>query len=133
MKRKTRKRIALGLAIGLLVGASSAGIYGAYRAMAESNPEISPLTMTIERRDFPLMIQANGELQSAGAVAIAVPPVPVDKLKIAFTTAQRAIERLERAKIVKRMGDAKRDRVYCASALLDILEEPARLKPADNK
>src|SRR5271166_316984 len=56
-----------------------------------------------------------------------------DKLTIAFTTAQRAIERLERARIVKRMGDAKRDRVYCATALLDILEEPARLKPAENK
>jgi hypothetical protein len=56
-----------------------------------------------------------------------------DKLTIAFTTAQRAIERLERARIVKRVGDAKRDRVYCATALLDILEEPARLKPADNK
>src|ERR1700688_4664711 len=51
-----------------------------------------------------------------------------DKLAIAFTTAQRAIERLERARIVKQVGDAKRDRVYCATALLDILEEPARLK-----
>ena len=56
-----------------------------------------------------------------------------DKLAIAFTTAQRAIERLERARIIKRVGNAKRDRVYCATALLDILEEPARLKPADNK
>jgi hypothetical protein len=56
-----------------------------------------------------------------------------DKLAIAFTTAQRAIERLERARIVRRVGDTKRDRVYCATALLDILEEPARLKPADNK
>ena len=56
-----------------------------------------------------------------------------DNLKIAFTTPQRVLERLERAKIVKRMGDAKRDRVYCATSLLDILEEPARLKPADSK
>jgi len=56
-----------------------------------------------------------------------------DKLAVAFTTAQRAIERLERVHIVKRVGDAKRDRVYCATALLDILEEPARLKPAVNK
>src|SRR5271167_4328537 len=56
-----------------------------------------------------------------------------DKLAIAFTTAQHAIERLERALIVKRVGDAKRDRVYCATALLDILEEPASLKPGDNK
>lgn len=56
-----------------------------------------------------------------------------EKLAVAFTTAQRAIERLERARIVKRIGDAKRDRVYCATSLLDILEEPARLKPANNK
>jgi Fic family protein len=54
----------------------------------------------------------------------------VDKLAVAFTTAQRAIERLERAGIVKRVGDAKRDRVYCADALLNILEEAAHLKPA---
>jgi Fic family protein len=54
-----------------------------------------------------------------------------DKLSIAFTTAQRAIERLERARIVKRVGDAKHDRVYCATSLLDILEEPAHLKPSD--
>jgi hypothetical protein len=51
-------------------------------------------------------------------------------LGIAFTTAQRAIEQLERLKIVKQVGDAKRDRVYCANALLDILEEPAQLTPA---
>jgi hypothetical protein len=31
------------------------------------------------------------------------------------------------------VGDAKRDRVYCATPLLDILEEPALLKPGDNK
>jgi Fic family protein len=54
-----------------------------------------------------------------------------EKLGVAFTTAQRAIERLERLGIVKQSGDAKRDRVYCANALLDILEEPARLKPAE--
>jgi predicted transcriptional regulator len=51
-----------------------------------------------------------------------------ERLAVAFTTAQRAIERLERAGIVKRVGDAKRDRVYCAGALLDILEEPAHLR-----
>jgi len=51
-----------------------------------------------------------------------------DRLGIAFTTAQRAIERLERTRIVKVVGDAKRDRVYCATALLEILEEPAHLK-----
>jgi Fic family protein len=49
------------------------------------------------------------------------------ELGVAFTTAQRAIERLERIKIVKLTIDAKRDRVYCAKTLLDILEEPATL------
>ncbi len=51
------------------------------------------------------------------------------QLGVAFTTAQRAIERLERSGIVQQTTDARRNRVYCARALLDILEEPARLKP----
>jgi len=50
-----------------------------------------------------------------------------ETLGIAFTTAQRTIERLERAGIVQQVGEAKRGRVYCANALLHILEEPARL------
>jgi len=51
------------------------------------------------------------------------------QLKLAFTTAQRAIERLEGNGILQQVSDAKRDRVYCARALLDILEEPALLTP----
>lgn len=51
------------------------------------------------------------------------------QLDLAFTTAQRAIDRLEQAGIVQQVSDAKRDRVYCARALLDILEEPAHLIP----
>ncbi len=53
----------------------------------------------------------------------------VEKLSVAFTTAQRAIERLEHRGIVQQAGTAKRDRVYCAKALLEILEEPAQLAP----
>ena len=49
------------------------------------------------------------------------------RLEVAFTTAQRAIEHLEAAKIVSRVGEARRNRVYCATALLAILEEPPRL------
>jgi Fic family protein len=56
----------------------------------------------------------------------------VEKLAVAFTTAQRAIERLELSGIVKPVSQAKRNRVYCAQALLDILEEPAHLMPADS-
>lgn len=49
------------------------------------------------------------------------------KLEVAFTTAQRAIERLERAAIVRPISDARRDRVYCAKGLLEVLEGPAKL------
>jgi len=51
------------------------------------------------------------------------------ELGVAFTTSQRAIKRLERLGVVQQTGTAKRDRVYCAKALLDILEEPAQLMP----
>lgn len=50
-----------------------------------------------------------------------------NQLQVAFTTAQRAIEKLERSGILKTVNEAKRDRVYCAKALLDVLEEPAKL------
>lgn len=52
------------------------------------------------------------------------------QLGVAFTTAQRAIHRLEQLGIVAQTGTAKRDRVYCAKALLAVLEEPAHLNPA---
>ncbi len=68
------------------------------------------------------LLAANPFLTISGAAS---------QLKLAFTTAQRAIERLEQNDIVQRISDAKRDRVYCAQALLDILEEPAHLKPSD--
>ena len=51
-----------------------------------------------------------------------------NELRVAFTTAQRAIEKLERSEILKTVSEAKRDRVYCAKALLDVLEEPAKLR-----
>lgn len=51
-------------------------------------------------------------------------------LKVAFTTAQRAIDRLQKAGVLVQTTEGRRDRVYCALELLDILEEPARLTPA---
>ena len=76
-----------------------------------------------------------GELLAAEAGAAVDPYCTVRRvekqLKIAFTTAQRAVERLETAGIVKQINEAKRDRVYCATALLKILEEPARLVPIE--
>ena len=52
-----------------------------------------------------------------------------ERLKIAFTTAQRAIDRLQKAGALVQTTEGRRDRVYCARELLDILEEPARLTP----
>ena len=52
------------------------------------------------------------------------------QLKLAFTTAQRAIERMERIGVLQQVSESKRDRIYCARALLDILEEPAQLVPS---
>ena len=49
------------------------------------------------------------------------------RLDVAFTTAQRAIDRLEAVGVVARVGEARRNRVYCARAVLDVLEEPPRL------
>jgi len=56
-----------------------------------------------------------------------------DGLGVAFTTAQRAVERLEKLSIVRKVSQAKRDRVYCAKAVMDILEEPAKVAPGQSE
>ncbi len=48
------------------------------------------------------------------------------RLNVAFTTAQRAIDRLAAAGAVAQVGEARRNRVYCAEAILGVLEEPLR-------
>ena len=45
-------------------------------------------------------------------------------LNVAYTTARRAVDRLEAAGIVSLVGAAKRNRVYCARAMLEVLEAP---------
>lgn len=46
------------------------------------------------------------------------------RLGVAYTTARRAVGRLEDAGIVTPYGNAKRNRVYCAHAILEALETP---------
>jgi len=48
---------------------------------------------------------------------------------VAFTTAQRAVDRLEKMSVLTQVSGAKRDRVYCARRIMDILDEPAHLEP----
>ncbi len=49
------------------------------------------------------------------------------RLRVAFTTAQRAVERLRKRSVLQEVSGSRRNRVYCASAFLAILEEPPRL------
>ena len=49
------------------------------------------------------------------------------RLEVAFTTAQRAIDRLEAGGVVAQVGEARRNRVYCSGAILEVLEQPPRL------
>ncbi len=53
--------------------------------------------------------------------------------KVAFTTAQRAIDFLMKKNILKEISGGKRDRVYCAQKILNVLEEPAKLVPTAEK
>ncbi len=50
-----------------------------------------------------------------------------DRLGVAFTSAQRAIDRLKAEDVVAQVGEVRRNRVYCAGAILDALEEPSLL------
>ena len=53
------------------------------------------------------------------------------ELGVAYTTARRAIERLEAAGIVSLVGAGKRNRVYCAREMLKVLEAPHAAPRAD--
>lgn len=46
----------------------------------------------------------------------------------AYSTAQRAIQKLEAAGIVKEITENKRGKVYCATEILQILEEPTKIR-----
>jgi Fic family protein len=50
-----------------------------------------------------------------------------ENLKVAFTTAQRAIAKLEKLGIISQTTQGRRDRVYCAQKVLSILEEPTKI------
>ena len=47
---------------------------------------------------------------------------------VAITANQHAIERLVGAGVVQQIGEAKRDRLFCAGEILAILEAPTRLE-----
>src|SRR5262249_12653904 len=71
----------------VLLAAVSVVIYAARRAWPSGSSEIVPLVVPVQPRDFTLKIYADGELQSAESLTIAVPFVPVDRLRVATVIA----------------------------------------------
>jgi Fic family protein len=49
-------------------------------------------------------------------------------LSVSYSTAQRGVQKLETLGIIKKTDNTKRDKVYCASEILNILEEPTKIK-----
>jgi len=50
-----------------------------------------------------------------------------ERLDVAYTTAQRAVGKLQSLGVLEQTDDARRGRVYCAKRLMAILDEPARI------
>lgn len=71
----------------ILLAAVSVAIYAARRVWPSGSSEVAPLTVAVQPRDFTLKIYANGELQSAESMTIAVPFVPTQNLRIASVVA----------------------------------------------
>ena len=76
------------------------------------------------RSDLPLKL-----VDDLAANPYCVVKVIAQREKVAYTTAERAVERLVKLKILRQVNKAERDRLFCATAILDILEEPANLTP----
>src|SRR5215470_1046109 len=89
MKRSLRlPKLARTILVAIvLLAAVSVAIYAARRAWPSGSSEIAPLVVPIQPRDFMLKIYADGELQSAESMTIAVPSVPIERLRIATVIA----------------------------------------------
>lgn len=104
-------------------GLGSASFYGGYRAWTRTTAEDAPLTMTVQPTDFTISISANGELQSAESIAVAVPPVPVQQLRIASVVPDGRY--VEKGEVLVEFDRAELD--------LQALEHNYDLKMADQK
>ncbi len=50
-----------------------------------------------------------------------------ETMKVSYTTIQRATEKLEALAIIRETSGGKRNRIYCAQDILNILEEPTKI------
>lgn len=67
----------------VLLLVTSLFIFAGHWLLTGSGSDLQPLTAEIRARNFDIVIPAAGELQSSKSVAIAVPNVPVNRLRIA--------------------------------------------------
>jgi multidrug efflux pump subunit AcrA (membrane-fusion protein) len=72
----------IGLLCLLLISASL-GVVATRRTLTRESSGLLPLTLTLRPQEFRHLIAANGELQSEESVAVAVPNVPVQRLRVA--------------------------------------------------
>jgi HlyD family secretion protein len=77
------KRIRMAILVVISLGGASLIVYGTSRALVNSSAELQPLVAVVQPEDLALKIRAAGELQAADSVVVAVPPVPVERLRIA--------------------------------------------------
>jgi len=71
-------------------------------------------------------VQATGGGSHVSVEHFAVNPYVTTKriaeeLGIAYSTAKRGIQKLEASGIIKQVNEAKRDKIYCATEILDLL------------
>ena len=85
--KRLPKFVRIALIAVLMTAVISVAIYAARRAWPSAASEVLPLTMAIQPRDFTIRISAQGELQSSESMTIAVPFVPVQRLRIANVVA----------------------------------------------
>jgi Fic family protein len=52
-----------------------------------------------------------------------------ERLQVAFTTAQRAINVLVKQGVLSQVGKGERDKVFCAAEIMKILDGPSKIKP----
>ncbi|HZM87292.1 MAG TPA: HlyD family efflux transporter periplasmic adaptor subunit [Blastocatellia bacterium] len=82
--KRSYKLIRRTVLAAVVVLATSGALFGGYRALTGSAPDVRPLSVMLQPQDFTLKISANGELQSVESIAVAVPPVPVQRLRIGW-------------------------------------------------
>jgi multidrug resistance efflux pump len=70
--------------VAAVVVLTCGALFGGYRALTRTAPDLRPLSVVLRPVDFTLRISAYGELQSAESISVAVPPVPVQRLRIAW-------------------------------------------------